>query len=77
MWRSEPEIIKALDALDDFSSMLSQGYAHNKARMDDNLMTLMRLSGTVSLRVRSNLRAQASTSRDATHATTEPTGESE
>lgn len=58
-WRSEPAIAEALDDLDEYVSALSQGYAHSKAEMPEELAKLSKLASSLALRVRSQFRVTA------------------
>lgn len=62
VWRSTPEIVKALDALDDYTSSLAQSYTHARAPMNDDLAQVLKLAASVSLRIRSQFRLTSSAS---------------
>jgi len=57
-WRSQPEILKALDSLDEMLSMLGMEYAITRAPKPADLTELSKRAATVSLRVRSHFRVE-------------------
>lgn len=68
-WRSEPEIAKTVDDLDEALSMLSQNYSYARTKMPDDLAEVVRLAVSVVLRVKSHFRCA-----DASSAVTESHG---